>query len=148
MAFKVTQREDLPDYLSFGRYRSRPREVRAVQLEAAEQVENAFAGAEGFAGNPGDWKVVYGTRPDGVEDSAIVAKNIFEQTYEQVGADRYRKRAVLIEAAQLAEPLDIVTLEGPSHGEPGHWLLLGLEGEPYFNDAAYFRDRYQRVDED
>jgi hypothetical protein len=54
----------------------------------------------------------------------------------------------VIEATQLQEPLDIVTLEGPSHGEPGEWLLMGIEGEPYFTSDAYFKSSYVLADKE
>jgi hypothetical protein len=41
-----------------------------------------------------------------------------------------------------------MTLEGPSHGEARDWLLLGIEGEPYFNGEAYFKSSYILTEEE
>jgi len=141
MTVSITRREELPD-LPFRRYRKLPNPVTAVQLTALEDVSNPFA-VGSYHGKPGDWRIVYGTRPDGSIDTAICDGDIFARTYEHLDGDQYRKKAtVVIEASQLDTPLDIVTLEGPSHGEPGDWLLLGIDGEPYFNSDAFFTANY------
>lgn len=144
MSPAVTRRTELPP-LDFGRYRSVGVPVQAVQIDARTMVSNRFASDAGFEGKPGDWLVTYGERPDGTTDSAIVDRTVFEQTYEHLGGDSYRKRPVVIEAAQLTTPLDIITMEGPSHGEPGDWILTGTSGECYFNADRYFRHRYEAV---
>jgi hypothetical protein len=132
----------LPD-LPFRRYRLRPQTVRAVLLRESEAVPNPFATGEGYRGEAGTWKVFYGNRPDGSADVAIVVPQVFRETYEPVAGDQYRKKTTkVVAAAQLKAPLDIVTLEGPAHGEPGDWLLIGVQGHPYLNDNAYFREHY------
>ena len=143
----VTDRKSLPA-LPFRRYRAAPRLVVAVQLTAPEDVANPFAAEGAFHGEPGDWRICYGRNPDGTENVAICAKHVFDRSYERVAGDNFRKRSsVVIEAAQLQEPLDIVTLEGPSHGEAGDWLLIAHTGEPYFNSDACFRKGYIAADE-
>ena len=141
MTARVTQREELPD-LEFRRYRKVPKPVTAMQLKVPEDVPNRPASEGFYHGEPGVWKVIYGQRPDGSLDTAIIQPDIFAQTYEHLGGDQYRKKAVVVEAAQLDTPLDIVTLEGPAHGEPGDWLILGVEGEPYFADDDYVKEHY------
>ena len=142
----VTQRMELPP-LPFRKYRAIPQPVTAVQLQQPEDVPNPF-GTEGFYhGEPGDWKICYGQRADGSKDVSICAADIFAQNYEHLGGDQYQKKAnVVIEAAKLDSPLDIVTLEGPAHGDAGEWLLLGVKDEPYFTDDAYFCTHYTLVD--
>ena len=138
----VTKREELPDLL-FRRYRPLAKIVTAVQLTEAVDLAHPFAAHDTFHGKPGDWKITYGTDASGKDDVAIVEKDVFSIRYEHVEGDRYRKKSsVVIEAAQLENPLNIVTLEGPSHGEPGDWLLIGAEDDPYFNSNAYFSSRY------
>ena len=142
----VTKREDLPD-LPFRRYRPIPKIVTARQLSEAEDVPNPFATGGTFHGEPGDWKITYGANPDGSLSVAICQQEIFSKTYEHVEGDKFRKKSsTVIEAVQLKKPLDIITLEGPSHGKPGNWLLIGVEGEPYFNDDSYFKSRYSPLD--
>jgi hypothetical protein len=142
----VTKREELPD-LPFRRYRAMAKIVTAMQLEEAEDVPNAFAAGAIFHGEPGDWKIICGRDEDGNDDVAICAKNIFRERYEHVEGDRYRKKSTtVIDAAQLKESLDIVTLEGASVGEPGDWLLIGVEGDPYFNSDAHFGSNYVPFD--
>jgi hypothetical protein len=146
MMVKITRRKDLPD-LPFQPYRAIPKNVTAVQLTEAEDVPNSFATGDTFHGKPGDWKITYGTNADGSPNAAICAQEIFNKTYEHVEDDQYRKKtATVIDAIQLEAPLDIVTLEGPSHGKPGDWLIIGVEGEPYFTDNAYFQSRYTPLD--
>ena len=142
----VTTREELPD-LPFRHYHPIPKIVTAVQLSEAEDIPNPFATDSTFHGEPGDWKITYGTNSDGSFNVAICEQSIFNQTYEHIENDKYRKKtSTVIEAAQLRKPLDIITLEGPSRGESGDWLLIGVGGEPYFNDDVYFKSRYIRVD--
>ena len=44
---------------------------------------------------------------------------------------KFRKRPVVIEAYQTAEPMDIQTLEGVMHADPGDWIITGVKGERY-----------------
>jgi hypothetical protein len=147
MSPAVTRRTELPP-LDFGRFRSVGVPVQAVQIDAATRVTNAFASDRGFIGKPGDWLVTHGERADGKPDIAIVDLRVFQETYEHLEGDSYRKRPVVIEAARLTTPLDIITMEGPSHGEPGDWVLTGTSGECYFNADRYFRHRYEAVTDD
>jgi len=42
-----------------------------------------------------------------------------------------RKKPVIVEAVQLTEHKEIVTLEGTMVGNPGDWLITGVKGEQY-----------------
>ena len=147
MSHTPTPRAELPE-LPFRRYRAVPKPVTAVRLEEREEVPNPF-GADGtYRGDPGAWKVVYGVRADGSQDVAVVSAEHFARTYEHVGGDQYRKKVTAeVEAARLEAPLDIITTEGPAHGEPGDWLI-SLESGAYFNDDEYFRANYAPADRD
>jgi len=138
----LTRREDLSG-LTFAPYRALPRTVRAVQLAQAEEVTHPFAAGGTFHGEPGAWKVTYGPNPDGSPNRAIVDEEVFARTYEHVAGDQFRKRPVTVLATRLAGPLDIVTLEGPSHGNPGDWVVVGAGGDCWFNDDDGFRRRYE-----
>ena len=141
----ITRRDDLPD-LPFKRYRSRAKPVTAVQLTAPVRIPNPYASEGTFKGEVGAWKITHGPRPDGSVDVAICREDIFKELYEHKGGDLYQKRpAVVIEAVQLKRPLDVTTLEGPSHGEAGDWLLIGVSDEPYFASDDYFKTNYVSV---
>ncbi len=93
----------------------------------------------------GDWKV---TQPDGRITS--VKPSIFRKTYAPVGgragrrAGRYMKTGTT-KAQQLDRPVDIDTLEGKNHGEPGDYLVTGPEGEQYVVPRAEFEALYRPV---
>jgi hypothetical protein len=143
----ITKREDLPNLL-FRRYRPIPKVIIAIQLNGAEDAPSSDTDGQMHYGKPGDWKIFYGANSDGRPAMAICDQDIFRKIYEHVEGDTYRKKSsFFIEAVQLEEPLDIMTLEGLSHGEPGDWLLLGIEREPYFNEDTYFRSSYILADE-
>ncbi len=142
-----TPRTELPG-LPFQRYRAIPKPVTAVQLKEREEVPNPFGEGGAFQGEPGAWKITYGQRADGTPDVAVASAEHFAKTYEHVGGDQYQKKVTAeVEAARLEAPLDIVTAEGPAHGEPGDWLI-SLEGGAYFNDDEYFRAHYAPADAD
>lgn len=61
---------------------------------------------------------------------------------------KYRKKPVIIEAYQLIQPMDIETLEGVMHGNPGDWLITGVNGEKYPCKDEIFRKTYEPVIED
>jgi hypothetical protein len=139
-------RGDFPD-LETRRYRSIGIPVRAQRLTEERMVDSAFGSGGTFRGKAGDWLVTYDTRADGRGDQAIVDGAVFAATYEHLEDDRYRKRPVVIEAAQLMEALEIVTMEGPSRGAIGDWIVFGARGEAYFNSDTYFRENNELVDD-
>lgn len=144
----ITRREDLPDF-PFRRYHPIAKVITAIQLSEAEDIPSSDVEGRMFHGKAGDWKIIYGANSDGHLAMAICDGDIFRKIYEHVADHLYRKKtSFFIEAVQLEGPLDIMTLEGPSHGEPGNWLLLGIEGEPYFNDNDYFKNNYVLIDEE
>lgn len=90
----------------------------------------------------GDWRVV---QPDGRVTS--VKPSVFDKTYEPVEGEpgKFRKTAPT-KARQLDRPVDIKTLEGPGHGEPGDYLVTGAEGEQYIVPRTEFEKLYRRVE--
>lgn len=60
---------------------------------------------------------------------------------------RYRKRPVVIEAIRLTRKVTIKTLEGEMVGNPGDWLITGVQGEQYPCKDDIFRATYEPVDE-
>lgn len=60
---------------------------------------------------------------------------------------KYRKKPVVIEAYQCAEPLDIPTLEGVMHANVGDWIITGVKGEQYPCKPDIFTATYEEVHE-
>lgn len=58
----------------------------------------------------------------------------------------YRKRPVVVEAAQITEPMEVDTLEGTMRGNVGDWLIIGVEGERYFCKDTVFQRTYEAVE--
>lgn len=89
----------------------------------------------------GHWVII---GPD--SDVYGCAAEVFEQTYEPVEAKPgfYRKVAI-VEAYQISEDMTIGTLEGPSVGKVGDWLITNATGEQYFASDSYFREHYALV---
>jgi len=61
---------------------------------------------------------------------------------------KYRKKPVVIEAVRLKARIEIKTLEGTMTGEPGDWLITGVEGEQYPCRDSVFRATYEPVDDE
>lgn len=53
-----------------------------------------------------------------------------------------RKRPVMVEAFQAAEPMLIQTLEGTMRAEKGDWVIRGVEGEFYPCKPGIFLKTY------
>ena len=58
---------------------------------------------------------------------------------------KFRKRPVVIEALQISRVMTVETLEGTMRGEPGDWLITGVEGEQYFCKPNIFEKTYEAV---
>jgi hypothetical protein len=61
---------------------------------------------------------------------------------------RFRKRPVVVEAVLLTRSVLIETPEGVMRGEPGDWLITGVNGEQYPCKADVFRKTYEPADEE
>ena len=59
---------------------------------------------------------------------------------------KFRKKPVVIEAVQLTETTKIKTLEGTMTGNPGDWLITGVNGEQYPCKPDIFEKTYEPVD--
>ena len=60
----------------------------------------------------------------------------------------YRKKPIVIQAAKVIEPMDIETLEGVMHANPGDFLIIGVSGEKYPCKDDIFRLSYEPVDDE
>ncbi|HID22545.1 MAG TPA: hypothetical protein EYP14_09105 [Planctomycetaceae bacterium] len=61
---------------------------------------------------------------------------------------RFRKKPVVIEAVRLSRRITVHTLEGDMAGNPGDWLITGVEGEQYVCRDSVFRATYEPVDDE
>jgi len=61
---------------------------------------------------------------------------------------RFRKKPVVIEAVHLTRRIEIETLEGTMTGNPGDWLITGVNGEQYPCKDDIFQKTYEPVEED
>ena len=59
---------------------------------------------------------------------------------------KYRKLPVIIEAVQLTRRVSIETLEGVMVGDPGDWLITGVNGEQYPCKDDVFKKTYELVE--
>ncbi|MCK5639239.1 MAG: hypothetical protein KAJ19_00525 [Gammaproteobacteria bacterium] len=57
--------------------------------------------------------------------------------------NEYRKKPVVIKATRITEKMTIETLEGVMTGNPGDWLIIGVEGEEYFCKDEIFKKTYE-----
>ena len=60
---------------------------------------------------------------------------------------KYRKKPVVIEAYQTDKGMDICTLEGVMHADPGDWIITGVKGEMYPCKPDIFEKTYEKVEE-
>ena len=61
---------------------------------------------------------------------------------------KFRKKPVVIEAVQLTRRVQIETLEGTMTGNPGDWLITGVNKEQYPCKDDIFQRTYEPVEED
>lgn len=60
---------------------------------------------------------------------------------------KYKKKPVVVEAAQLEEVTYIQTLEGRMRGEIGDYLVKGVQGELYPVKPSIFAQTYELAEE-
>jgi len=61
---------------------------------------------------------------------------------------KFRKKPVVIEAMRMSGAFTVETREGTMTGQPGDWLLTGVQGEQYPCADDIFRQTYEAVDEE
>ena len=59
---------------------------------------------------------------------------------------QFRKRPVVITAAQMTDQFLVDTLEGTMRGEASDWLVTGVAGEQYPVRDDIFRSTYEEMD--
>lgn len=59
---------------------------------------------------------------------------------------KFRKKPVIIEAYQTQDAIDIETLEGTMHADPGDWIITGVKGEQYPCKPDIFEMSYELVE--
>jgi len=58
----------------------------------------------------------------------------------------YRKKPIVVQAAELVEEIEIHTREGVLKGYPGDFLIKGIEGELYPCGRDIFHKTYEQVE--
>lgn len=60
---------------------------------------------------------------------------------------KVRKKPVIVDAYRTDIELDIQTLEGVMHAEPGDWIITGVNGEQYPCKPSIFQKTYEILEE-
>ena len=120
-------------------FRKRPLVIEAVRLAAAAVVKTP----EGdITGSPGDWLIT------GVHGEQYpCSSDTFRRSYQHVEGNRYRKRPLIVEATPLRGRIAIKTSAGTLVGQPGDWLVHGVNGSQYPCAPDVFRKTYEPVDD-
>jgi len=58
---------------------------------------------------------------------------------------KFRKRPIVVSAFQIKKRRSIKTLEGTMWGNPGDWLITGINGEHYFCKPDIFIKTYEPI---
>lgn len=58
---------------------------------------------------------------------------------------KYRKKPLIVEAVKLTRTVVIKTLEGEMTGNPGDWIITGVNGEQYPCKDDVFQKSYEEV---
>ena len=61
---------------------------------------------------------------------------------------RYRRKPIVVSAFVTDKAVDVPTLEGPVHAEPGYYILSGINNESWPVRADIFEREYVEVDDD
>ncbi len=56
---------------------------------------------------------------------------------------KFRKKPVVVDAYQTDREMNIETLEGVMHAEPGDWIITGVNGERYPCKPDIFEKTYE-----
>ncbi len=119
-------------------YRRRPLMIDAVRLTETAVIKTL----EGeMTGNPGDWLItgVHGEQyPCGADT--------FRKSYEHVAGNRYRRLPAIVDAIPLNHRITIETGSGTLVGQPGDWLIHGINGSQYPCASDIFRKIYEPVE--
>jgi hypothetical protein len=91
-------------------------------------------------GRAGDWRV---TNDEG--RSWSVVPDIFEQTYQHLEADRYRRIGDVVARPAVDGEL-ISSLEGRQTAQAGDWVIKGVSGEQWITSAEHFAANYERTE--
>ena len=58
---------------------------------------------------------------------------------------KFRKKPVVVDAYKTDREMNIETLEGVMHAEPGDWIITGVNGERYPCKPDIFEKTYEPV---
>ena len=111
--------------------------VEAVQLTETAIVKTLEGDIED---NSGDWLITGVTG-----EQYPCSDDTFAKSYEHIGGNSYRKLPVTVEAIPLADKTSVETDSGTLVGQPGDWLVSGVNGSQYPCDAKIFEETYEPV---
>ncbi len=120
--------------------RAAPRYRSTVVVRAERLTDWASWRSERGAGlqaKPGDWWLR--AEPG---SHWTVADDIFRRTYRELPDGRFVKDAS-VRALRVTAAIEIPTLEGTAHAEPGDWVLRGADDELWPVSDEYFRANYR-----
>ncbi|MGV0643095.1 hypothetical protein ABQE44_06770 [Mycolicibacterium sp. XJ2546] len=129
-------------------YRSRPprndnrwKHFRRTGQVVAEQRDSAWTWTTGsgeiMRAEAGDWAV----RDAEGGDWWSVRDDIFRDTYQHIGGDRWQRRGV-VKARPAEDGETVTTLEGPARAAYGDWVVQGEQGEQWVMPGEQFTRRY------
>lgn len=81
--------------------------------------------------------------PNEVSFEEIAKKPVY-----QTDPKKYRKKPVTVTAYQTDRDLDIETLEGTMHANPGDWVITGVKGEQYPCKPDIFEKTYELAEKE
>ncbi|MFS7411438.1 hypothetical protein AB6889_02275 [Carnobacterium maltaromaticum] len=55
------------------------------------------------------------------------------------------KKKIMVDAYQTKKSIEIETLEGMMHAEPGDWIITGIKGEQYPVREDIFYETYEII---
>ena len=119
------------------RFRKQAVVVEAVQLTEQTTVSTL----EGrMVGNKGDW-VITGV----AGEKYPCSDDTFCKTYEHIKGNTFRKRQLEVEAILLRHRTTIETPGGALVGQPGDWLISGVNESQYPCSSEVFLQTYESV---
>lgn len=78
-----------------------------------------------------------------------IARERFEQTYVTEGVNLCRKKPLIVDVTQMAEPFQVTVgwSNAPLYGKPGDWLVTYGPDDHGVVDADIFQETYELLGE-
>ena len=75
----------------------------------------------------------------------MALKQFTKENINSLKCEDFRKKPLFVQATQIGEEFEVVTLEGTMKGKAGDFLVRGITGEIYPVDYHIFRKSYDPV---